>query len=271
MDFLSLTLLFVAGCVAGFLAGFFGVGGGIILVPILLSYFHFINVSPDVATHLAFGTSLFIVIFASIPSAYEHNKNGNVLPRAVLLIGIPSIAGSLIGANVAAALQGKALQQIFASVVTIAAVRLLIEQKSRGEAEPNLSPVGLTLIGAIVGLVSSLAGVGGGVFAIPMMYYFMRFPLKKALGTSSATIVITAIASTLAYIIQGWGKVAAASPDYAGFTLGFVDYVHSIPVILGTIPMAKVGATVAHKTHANNLRKLYAVFLLAVATKMFFF
>jgi hypothetical protein len=189
----------------------------------------------------------------------------------VLLIGVASIVGSLIGANVAAAMQGKALQQIFAAVVTIASVRLLIEQTSRGEAEPNLAPGGLTLIGVIVGLVSSLAGVGGGVFAIPMMYYFMKFPLKKALGTSSATIVITAIASTLGYVVKGWGKVAAASPEYVAATLGFVDYVHSIPIILGTIPLAMVGAGVAHKTHADNLRRLYAVFLLAVAAKMFFF
>jgi uncharacterized membrane protein YfcA len=264
-------LLLLAGAAAGFLAGFFGVGGGIILVPILLSYFHFINLSPDVATHLAFGTSLFIVIFASIPSAYQHDKNGNVISRAVLLIGGASIVGSLIGANIAAALQGKALQQIFAAVVTLAATRLLVEQNARGDLEPNLSPVGLSLIGIIVGLVSSLAGVGGGVFAIPMMYYFMNFPLKKALGTSSATIVITAIASTLGYVVKGWEKVSAAVPEYAGFTLGFVDYVHSIPIILGTIPMAIVGAIAAHKTHADRLRKLYAVFLLAVAAKMFFF
>ncbi len=268
MDFLALTL---AGCVAGFLAGFFGVGGGIILVPILVYYYHLINVAPEVATHLAFGTSLFIVIFASIPSAYQHNKNGNVIFKAVVVIGLASVVGSLFGATIAASLRGRALQQIFASVVTIAAARLLSEQKPRADAAPNLSSPGLGAIGVIVGLVSSLAGVGGGVFAIPLTHYFMKFPLKKAVGTSSATIVITALASTLAYVSKGWEKVAALSPEHADFTLGFVDYVHSIPIILGTIPMAALGASVAHKTHADVLRRLYAVFLLAIAIKMFFF
>ena len=272
MDPFSLFLLLLAGCVAGFLAGFFGVGGGIILVPILVYYFHVIDVSSLVATHLAFGTSLLIVIFASIPSAHQHNKNGNVLWKAVFIMGIASIIGSFVGANIAAILQGKSLQQIFATVVTVAAIRLMIEQKgSKGEPEVTLSPIGLGLIGLIVGLVSSLAGVGGGVFSIPMMYYFMKFPLKKALGTSSATIVITAFASTIVYIINGWSEIDVYAPQFARFTAGYVDYVHSIPIIIGTIPLARYGAMVAHKTHTDNLRKFYAVFLLAVAMKMFFF
>ncbi len=272
MNPLALALLLLAGCVAGFLAGFFGVGGGIILVPILVYYFHAIGVSSLVATHLAFGTSLLIIIFASIPSAYEHNKNGNVLWKAVFVIGGTSIVGSLIGASIAAELQGKVLQKLFATVVAIAAVRLLIEQK-RGKMseETNTSPWGLGTIGLIVGLVSSLSGVGGGVFAIPMMYHFMKFPMKKAVGTSSATIVITAVASTVGYIVKGATPMDMYAPELADVTMGFVDYVHSIPIILGTIPMAKYGAAVAHRTHADRLRQLYAVFLLVIAFKMFFF
>ncbi|MEK7249849.1 MAG: sulfite exporter TauE/SafE family protein [Bacteroidota bacterium] len=269
---LSLLLLLLAGCIAGFLAGFFGVGGGIILVPILLYYFHVIDISSLVATHLAFGTSLLIVIFASIPSAYEHNKNGNVLWKAVVIMGVASVVGSFVGGTVAASLEGKVLQQIFASVVTIAAIRLLIEQKgSKRNAQTNLSPIGLGSIGMIVGLVSSLAGVGGGVFSIPMMYYFMKFPLKRALGTSSATIVITAVASTIVYVVNGWNAVDVYAPQLASYTAGYVNYVHSIPIIIGTVPMAKLGASVAQKTHADNLRRFYAVFLLAIAMKMFFF
>jgi hypothetical protein len=121
-------------------------------------------------------------------------------------------------------------------------------------------------IGIVVGLVSSLAGVGGGVFAIPMTYYFMKFPLKKALGTSSATIVITGLASTIGYIITGWEAIGL--PPY---TLGYVDYYHAIPIIIGTLPAAKFGATVAHRTHVDRLRKFYGAFLVVIAAKMFFF
>lgn len=267
MDALNLLLLLLAGCLAGFLAGFFGVGGGIVLVPILLYYFHSIGVSSLVATHLTFGTSLLIVIFASLTSAVQYSRNRHVVWKAVLYIGVASVAGALLGTTIAGGLQGKSLQRIFAVVVTFAAVRLLVESKKpSGEPAMNLSSVRLILIGLIVGLVSSLAGVGGGVFSIPMMYYMMKFPLKKSLGTSSATIVITALAATLGYIVRGWGNILLPS-----HTLGFVDYLHAVPIIVGTLPFATLGAWTAHRTKVDVLQKVFAVFLLAVAMKMFFF
>lgn len=267
MDIAGVLLLLLAGCLAGFLAGFFGVGGGIILVPMLLFYFQSIGVSSLVATHLTFGTSLLIVIFASLSSAYQYSKNKHVVWKAVLFIGVASVVGALLGAIVASDLQGKSLQRIFAAVVIVAALGLLVESKKpKANPGPNLSPVGLSAIGLIVGLVSSLAGVGGGVFSIPMMYYFMHFPLKKALGTSSATIVITAFAAAAGYVVQGWGN-----PLLPSFTLGYVDFLHSLPVIVGTLPFAGLGASAAHKTKGDLLRKIFATFLLVMAFKMLFF
>lgn len=270
MDFQNIIILLFAGGVTGFLAGFFGVGGGIILVPILLYFFtNSIGISSLVATHLTFGTSLLVVVFASLTSAIQYSKNNHIVWKAVLYIGVASVVGALAGSKIAASLQGKALQQIFAAVVTIAAIRLLIESpRTSKEDDMNLSPFGLSTIGLIVGLVSSLAGVGGGVFSIPMMYYFMHFPLKKSLGTSSASIVITACASMTGYVINGMGD--SLMQLYSG-TLGYVDYLHAIPIIVGTLPMARLGATVAHTTDVDTLRKYYALFLLAISMKMFFF
>lgn len=267
MDPTSILLLLLAGGVAGFLAGFFGVGGGIILVPILLIFFKSVDVSSLVSTHLAFGTSLLIVIFASMTSAYQYAKNKQVVWRAVLFIGVASVVGAAIGSYIAGELRGPALQRIFATVVLVASVRLLSEGKrGKDEGEPNLFPLSLGGIGIVVGLVSSLAGVGGGVFAVPMTYYFMRFPLKKSLGTSSATIVITGFASTIGYIVSGWGAIGLPA-----HTLGYVDYYHAIPIIVGTLPAAKFGAMVANRTHVDRLRKFYGVFLIVIAAKMFFF
>lgn len=266
-DPLSIVLLLMSGGVAGFLAGFFGVGGGIILVPILLFYFKSIGISSLVYTHMALGTSLFIVIFASMTSAYQYSRNRHVIGKAVLYIGVASVVGAAVGSYVAGELRGPALQKIFATVVLVAAVRLLSEErKGKDEGEPRLFPPSLAGIGIIVGVVSSLAGVGGGVFAIPMTYYFMRFPLKKALGTSSATIIITALASTVGYMITGWGAIGLPPQ-----TLGYVDYYHAIPIIVGTLPAARYGATVANRTHVDRLRKFYGMFLVVIAAKMFFF
>jgi len=269
MDVVGFLLLLLCGCLAGFLAGFFGVGGGIVIVPVLLYYFHSTGVPSLVATHLTFGTSLFIVIFTSLSSAYEYSRNSHVVWRAVLFMGAASVVGALLGANIAAGLEGSELQRIFAVVVTIAAVRMIVEtRRAKGEQTLNLAPAGLLSGGLVVGLVSSLAGVGGGVLSVPMMYYLMKFPLKRALGTSSATIVITAFAASVGYVLHGWNDPSLQL--YEGFTLGYVNILLSIPVVVGTIPMAKIGASVAHKTHVDKLRKFYAVFLFVIATKMFF-
>lgn len=271
MDLLHLLLLLCAGAVAGFLAGFFGVGGGIILVPILLWYFTGpLGISPLVATHLTFGTSLLIVIFASLTSAAQYRRNGHVIWKAVVLIGAASVLGAAGGSMLAASLRGRVLQQVFAAVVAIAAVRLLAESPRPGaERVARLDSAGLGGIGLLTGAVSALAGVGGGVFSIPMMYHFMNFPLKKALGTSSATIVITATAAMIGYVVNGWGEPLLE--PYGGFTLGYVDWLHALPVIAGTLPLARLGATTAHRTRVDSLRVIYGFFLLAIAVKIFFF
>jgi uncharacterized membrane protein YfcA len=267
MDPLHILLLLAGGALTGLLAGFFGVGGGIILVPMLLAYLSATGVSSLVATHIAFGTSLLVVIFTSLSSAYEYQRNGHVVWRAVLIMGIGSVAGAWLGSGVASELRGETLQRIFAGVVVIAAIRLLSEQrKPKGEQEARPGAAGLSLTGVVVGVVSSLAGVGGGVLSIPIMYSLLHFPLKKALGTSSATIVITAVAAVIGYVVRGWGN-----PILPPSTLGYVDYLAAIPLAVTSIPLARVGASLAHRMHADTLRKYFAAFLLVIAAKMFFF
>jgi hypothetical protein len=267
MDILSIVLLLLAGCLAGFLAGFFGVGGGIILVPILLYFFQSIHVSSLVSTHLAFGTSLLIVMFASLSSAVQYTRNGHVVWKAVLSIGLVSVVGALLGATIAGGLEGKVLRQIFAAVVLLSALRLFAEtRKPKVEEMPPLRIPPLVGTGFLVGMVSSLAGVGGGLLSIPIMHSILKFPLKKALGTSSATIVITSLAAGIGYVIKGWGHSLLP----AG-TLGYVDWLHALPLIAGSIPLAAVGAQVANKTKVTLLKRIFAVFLLVIAFRMLFF
>lgn len=266
MDILLLLILLCAGCFAGFLAGFFGVGGGIILVPLLLLYYQTTTVSSLVSTHLAFGTSLLIIIFASGSSAIQYTRNKQVVWKAVLFLGAGSVAGGLGGALVAGGLDGRVLRQIFAAVLLLAAVQLLVStKKHKGEEVPATYPPALLLSGLVVGLVSALAGIGGGIASIPIMHTILRFPFKKAVGTSSATIVITACAAGLGYVVRGWGN--SSLPP---FTLGYVDYLHAVPLILGSIPFAVLGARTAHRTDARLLTKIFAVFLVIIAFRMFF-
>jgi uncharacterized protein len=267
MDWTHLLILLGGGCVTGFLAGLFGVGGGLLMVPLLLIFYHSLGVSSLVATHLAFGTSLLTIIFGSCSSAYEHHKNNHVVWRAVAVMGVASVVGALAGSVVASDLPGKSLQVIFGVVALAAAWRMFAQQrKPKGEQKPDLRVHVLSFTGLFTGVVSSLAGVGGGVFSIPIMYSLLRFPLKKAVGTSSATIVITASAATLGYILRGWGNVLLP-----GYTLGYVDYLHAIPMIIGTVVLARFGANVANRTDTARLKSFFGVFLVVVAAKMIFF
>lgn len=265
MDILTFLLLLVAGCAAGFLAGFFGVGGGILLIPILLFYYQTTPITSLVTTHLAFGTSLLIIIFASASSAYQYNRAQHVIWRAVLLLGAASAVGALVGSTFAALLPGRTLRQIFAAVLVIASLRLLSQpSKPKGNLPPELGAQKLLPAGLLIGVISALAGVGGGVFAIPVMYSLFRFPLKKALGTSSAMIIITAFFGAVGYAIKGWNMQGV--PPY---TLGYIDYLTALPLILGSLPLANVGARVADKTRPDTLRKIFALLLIIMAAKMF--
>ncbi len=261
-------LLFVAvGCVVGFLAGMFGIGGGILMVPVLVFSYEQSGVSSSVLTHIALGTSLFVIFFASLTSAYQHAKQRNVDWRSVFVLGFSSAATALATTKLAASISGKYLQIFFSLIVMATAIRMLTEGKAqaRGRLELSARPgtAWLIAVGFAAGIVAALAGVGGGVVTIPMMYYLLNMPLKLAIGTSSATIVITSLSSVVGYILNGLGRA-----DLPEWSFGFVDLQRGVALAIGTVLMARVGAYVSFRTHPFRLRKLFAIFVILVSIHM---
>jgi hypothetical protein len=258
-------LLFIgAGCVVGFLAGLFGVGGGFVMVPILIFSYEHSGVSPSVLTHIAIGTSLFVVVFASIMSAYQHRKQENIHWHSALIIGFSSALTAFATTKVAAVLSGTHLRIAFALIVLTAAIRMLTESQIRAEKKFELlsrpSTLGLIGVGLTAGIVSALAGIGGGVYTIPIMYYFLNMPLKLAIGTSSAAIVITAFFSVIGYILNGIGH-----PGLPEWNVGFVDLQRGVALAIGSVFLARAGAYVSFKTHPFRLRKLFALFVILIS------
>jgi uncharacterized membrane protein YfcA len=261
-------LVFIGvGCAVGFLAGFFGVGGGILMVPVLIFSYGRSSVSSSVLTHIAIGTSLFAIVFASLTSAYQHAKQRNVEWRAVFVLGLSSALTALAASKLAAWLSGRDLRFFFGLVVMAAAVRMLTESEAQAQQKLEfLSMPGIPAlmgVGLAAGIVSALAGVGGGIVTIPMMYYLLKMPLKLAVGTSSAAIVITALFSVVGYILNGLGRTGL--PEWS---FGFVDLQHGAALAIGTILMARVGAYVSFKTHPFRLKKLFAFFVILVSIYM---
>jgi len=268
MTILEFLLFIGVGCGVGFLAGLFGVGGSILLVPALIFSYGKMDISPSILTHIAIGTSLFVIVFASLTSAYQHSKQKNVDRRAVFFIGFSSAFSAFAAARLACGLNGKILQMLFASLVIAIGVQMIrenrIEAQKRLESSSRPNIVGLIAIGVIAGIISALAGLGGGAVTIPMMYYLLHMPLKLAIGTSSATIVITALFSASGYIVNGIGQ--ADLPDW---TLGFVDIKRGIALAIGTILMARVGAYISYKTHPFRLRRLFALYNIIIGIYLF--
>lgn len=253
----------------GFLAGLFGVGGGGLIVPILVFSYKHSGVSPFVLTHIAIGTSLFVIFFASLASAYQHSKQNSIDWRAVFVLGFSSALTGFATTGLAARLSGWHLRIAFALITIAIAFRMFTEGKIQAQKRLELSskpsPIRLAGIGFAAGVVSALAGVGGGGVTIPMMYYLLNMPLKLAIGTSSATIVITALFSVVGYIFNGIGRA-----DLPNWSFGFVDFQRGAALVIGSLLVARIGAYVSFKTHPYHLRRFFALFLTLVSIYIIF-
>jgi uncharacterized membrane protein YfcA len=263
MTWVGFLIFVLVGCGVGFIAGLFGVGGGFVMVPVLILSYEHSAVSPSVLTHVAIGTSLFVVLFSSLSSSYQQNRQKNIEWRAVLIIGFSSALTAFATARLAAALSGRHLRIAFALIVITAAIRMLTESEAKAQEKLELqsrpNTIGLMGIGLVAGVVSALAGIGGGVFTIPMMYYLLKMPLKLAIGTSSAAIFITALFSVIGFVVNGMGR-----PELPAGSFGFVDLHRGIALSIGTFLLARVGAYVSFRTHPYRLRKLFALFVILV-------
>ena len=266
MDILAAALLLVAGLTAGFLEGVFGMGGGLVLVPVLLFYARSVPISSLVATHVAMGTSLLVCAFLSGALAWNYRRSGHLIVRGVLFIAPAGIAGAFLGSAVAAGLEGTSLRNIFAFTLLIAAVRLFSGRRKQGkEQEPNLAPGPLLGTGLLLGLLSSLSGVGGALVAVPLLYSYMHIPLRKATGTSSAAIALTAAAGAASYLIRGWGSEFLPAGMH-----GFIDWQAAVPLVLGAVPGVLIGVRLETKADTGTIRNVYAVILLVVMLRLFF-
>jgi len=272
MMFWKILLLFVSGLFAGFLAGFFGIGGGIILVLILMYYYSGIGLPPDLIPKIAVATSLFTIIFTSISSTIKQYENKNIEWKLTFTMGIASLISAFAGSKLASIVSGSFIKTFIIVVIIFAGIRMLLTGNSEVDIDDltnyksNVNPFSAVVWGFITGIISVFAGVGGGILLVPVMNHFMKIPIKRAIGTSSSIIILTSIFGTIGYIINGLGR-----PELANLgSLGFVDYTAGIPIILGSTLTGRLGAYVSYKTKSKLLKKFFALLLITVAILTFF-
>ena len=266
MEILTAVLLVLAGLTEGLLAGVFDAGGGIVLVPVLLYYLHSIGVSSLVSTHVAMGTSLLVLAFASAFRTWREWRASHVIWQGAFYVIAGGIPGAIVGVSIAAGLEGPSLRAIFGFVLLVAAVRLFSGKRKQGkELEPRVALRPLGGIGIAVGLVSSLSGIGGTLLAVPLMSKSLHFPLRKAIGTANAAVVFTAAAGAMMYLIRGWGNVLLPAE-----ISGFIDWRPAIPLLMGAVPGGMIGTRLGAKVDVASVRNAVGVLLLVVMLRMFF-
>jgi uncharacterized membrane protein YfcA len=248
----------------GFVAGLFGIGGGLITVPFLYYIFGQLGIDQQYIMHLAVGTSFAIIIPTSTVSVLTHHKFNAVDFNIVKNYGIFVITGVVIGTIFAATLKTKSLVLFFSIVILFLGIYLLLIKEREQNIVSEMKLYLKVILGVIVGFISAIMGIGGAVMNVPIFKYF-GYSINKAIGSAAAIGFLIALFGAIGFLISG-SYLNTNLP----LSIGFLN----IPAFLIFIPittfMARLGARTVHKIDKNKISKIFGLFLLMVAAKFLF-
>ncbi len=261
--FIILLSYMLVGVVAGILAGLLGVGGGLVIVPILAYTFTKQGVPYEMIMHLALGTSLASIMFTSISSFMAHNRVGAVRWDIVRQIVIGILVGTFLGSCVASRMSTAFLSFFFVVFLYCVAYQMIRDRKPNPSRELPGS-MGMFGVGNIIGAVSSFVGIGGGSLSVPFMIW-CNIPAHKAIGTSAAIGFPIAVSGAIGYIYSGWHD-----PNLPAWSLGYVYLPAFIGIVAASVITAPFGAKLAHRLPVKRLKQVFAVLLTIMGTRVLF-
>jgi len=254
------------GMAAGYLAGFLGVGGGLVMVPAMT--FLFLHdtassgVTADVAIHTAIATSLATMLVTSVSSLSAHHRKGAVQWPLVRMMTPGLVVGGVLGAILASRLSGEMLQKVFAIFSVLAGLQLMLARQPTGH-KPMSGPRTTSIVSVAIGAISSLVGIGGGSLTVPWLLWH-RVRAQVAVGTSAACGFPIAVAGAMSYVFLG---------RMTGETTSITGYVH-LPAFLGiaitSALVAPLGVATVHRLRPELVRRVFGAFMFAVGLKMLF-
>ncbi len=251
----------VIGVTVGFLAGLLGIGGGMVMVPMLVFVFTANGFPGEHMMHLALATSLATITFTSLSSVRAHHRHGGVDWPVARAMAPGILAGSLAAALLASFIPTRPLAVFFTGFMFYAAAQMFVEIKPKpGRQLPGSG--GLFAAGAGIGAISSVLAAGGAFLSIPFLAW-CNLPLKRAIGTAAANGFPIAVAGTVGYVVQGM-RVSDLPP----WSLGYVYLPALLLVVAASMPMAPLGARLAHRLPVKRLRMVFALTLLALGLRM---
>ncbi|AGH39407.1 Permease [Bibersteinia trehalosi USDA-ARS-USMARC-188] len=260
MIFISFLIL---GAVAGFLAGLFGIGGGMIIVPTLVWLLPQMGVANELLMSIALGTSFATIVFTTFSAAQRHNKLGNV-EWSVAKFFVPALMTAVfISGLLVSDLPKEIMTKIFGTLVLYMAIKMFLALKPKQTETKPMTTQSMLIGGGIIGVLSSFAGIAGGAFIVPFLNS-RGVELKRAIGTSSFCGCLLGAAATISFIISGW-----KNPNLPEYSLGYVYLPALFGIAATSIFTSKIGASMANKLPVATLKKAFAIMLMLIALNMF--
>ncbi len=266
MEFISENLTIIlammgTGVFAGLLAGLLGVGGGIVIVPVLFFLYQALGISADTAMIVATATSLATIVPTSVSSIMAHNRKGNVDFELLKHWAIFILLGVLAGSYLVTKTDGKWLAMMFGIIATLSALNMLIGKKN-AIAQSLPGKGGQSIMATCIGFFSSMVGIGGGTLTVPTLT-FCNYPAHRAVGTAAAVGLIISLPAALTMLIVG------ERPADAPFaTFGLVNLLGFACIVPLTVLFAPVGASIANKLNPAMLKKVFALVLIITGVRM---
>lgn len=256
--------MLVTGCVAGVLAGLFGIGGGIVIVPVLEAVLSFLGVDAAIRMHIAVATSLATIIPTSIASARAHHSRQAVDLGIVRRWAVFVLIGALLGAWIAAQVHSRVLAMIFALLAAVMAAKMMFFPQAKNLTEDLPTGVWVPVIPTFIGGLSSMMGIGGGIMSVTTLTIFNQ-PIHRAVGTAALIGLIISLPGTLGFIVSGWND-----PRLPAGSFGYVNLIGFAAIAPMTVLMAPLGATIAHKFSERRLSMLFGVFLVIASVRLMY-
>ncbi|XQW85738.1 sulfite exporter TauE/SafE family protein [Thalassotalea piscium] len=259
----TLVFCMILGCVAGFLAGLLGIGGGLVIVPALIYLLSSVGVQTELVMPISLATSLASIMFISSSAAWAHHKNGNIPWTITKKLMVTVALGALLGVYIASILSSNTLTIIFAiAVITLATYMLLSIRMVKVKPMPKTKVI--EGIGLFTGAIASLMGISGGAILVPVLTYF-SMSIRHAIGTATICGFVVATFGVIGFMITGFNQ-----DNLPQWSIGYVY----LPALLGVVAtsslFARLGVKWAATLPVKTLKKMFAAFLIIVAIKMIF-
>ena len=252
----------LVGTVVGFLAGLFGIGGGLIIVPVLVYLLPMVGVPEPMLMSAALGTSFATIVVTGFSSAQRHHKLGNIVWPAVKILAPTIMVATFISGLFIGKLPKEYSSKVFACLVVYLAAKMVMSIKPKA-VQKTLTTTATLIGGTLIGIASSAAGIGGGGFIVPFLNS-RGIEMKQAIGSSAFCGMLLGLSGMFSFIVGGWNAIGM--PEWS---LGYVYLPAVLGITLTSFFTSKLGATTTSKLPVPTLKRYFALLLIVIAVNMF--